>query len=412
MFTLPLIERVPVAGKLYLDDAYLKQCFSEVIKQTQIHSKPGVILNQTVFYPTSGGQPHDTGTINGVKVIDVLEDKNGQIIHLLERPLKGSQVKCEITWERRFDHMQQHSGQHILSQALMTTIGADTISFHLGEQSSTIDIDQIGLTPETFFNVERLANRVIFENRDIIGHVANKSQIHRFPIRKLPTVEDHIRILEIKDFDYSPCGGTHCSKTGEIGILKISRHENYKGGTRLHFVCGFRALRDYQEKSEILTQLSRAMSTAEVDLPQNIIKLKWDLKALTRERNNLNKKLLEYEARSLLPKGKKQAGIHLIKKIFNNRHPNEIKLLAKKLVEYSPHTIILFGIKSKGNAQLFFQCTEEIAINMGQLMETACSLINGRGGGRPQQAHGGGPAVEKLEDALQSAEDMLLKMIK
>jgi alanyl-tRNA synthetase len=314
MFNLPYIERVPMAGKLYLDDAYLRQCFSEVIKQTQIHSKPGVILNQTVFYPTSGGQPHDAGTINGVDVIDVLVDQNEQIVHLLEKPLKGFRVACEINWERRFDHMQQHTGQHILSQALLETKGADTISFHLGEQTSTVDINQSGLTPEAIFNVERLANRVIFENRDIIGHVVNKSQIHQFPIRKLPTVEDHIRIIEIKDFDYSPCGGTHCSKTGEIGLLKVKRYENYKGGTRLRFLCGFRALRDYQEKSEILTQLSRAISAGEADLPQNIIKLKGDLKALTRERNNLNKKLLDYEARSLLPKGKKQAGIHLIKK--------------------------------------------------------------------------------------------------
>jgi alanyl-tRNA synthetase len=400
-----------MAGKLYLDDAYLKQCFSEVIKRTQIHSKVGVILNQTVFYPTSGGQPHDTGTINGVDVIDVLVDQNQQIVHLLDKPLKSSRVACEINWERRFDHMQQHTGQHILSQALLETKGADTISFHLGEQTSTIDVNQSGLTPAAIFNVERLANRVIFENRDIIGHVVNKSQIHRFPIRKLPTVEDHIRILEIKDFDYSPCGGTHCSKTGEIGILKISRHENYKGGTRLYFVCGFRALQDYQEKSEILTQLSRALSTVEADIPHNITKLKEDLKALTRERDDLNKILLNYEADSLFPEGRKHAGIHLVKKIFNNRHQKEIKLLAKKIVEKSPHTVILFGIKTERDAQLLFQCAEELAFDMVQLMETACSAIDGRGGGRPQLAQGGGPALEKLEEALQTAENMLLKMI-
>jgi alanyl-tRNA synthetase len=400
-----------MAGKLYLDDAYLKQCFSEVIKRTQIHSKVGVILNQTVFYPTSGGQPHDTGTINGVNVIDVLVDQNQQIVHLLDKPLKSSRVACEINWKRRFDHMQQHTGQHILSQALLKTNGADTVSFHLGEQASTIDVNQSGLTPEAIFNVERLANRVIFENRDIIGHVVDKSQIHRFPIRKLPTVEDHIRILEIKDFDYSPCGGTHCSKTGEIGILKISRHENYKGGTRLYFVCGFRALQDYQEKSEILTQLSRALSTVEADIPHNITKLKEDLKALTRERDDLNKILLNYEADSLFPEGRKHAGIHLVKKIFNNRHQKEIKLLAKKIVEKSPDTVILFGIKTERDAQLLFQCAEELAFDMVQLMETACSAIDGRGGGRPQLAQGGGFALEKLEEALQTAENMLLKMI-
>jgi alanyl-tRNA synthetase len=401
-----------MAIKLYLDDPYLHNCTSEIIEHTQAYSHPGVILNQTVFYPTSGGQPHDTGMINSVEVIDVLEDENQQIVHLLEKTLKGFHVECEINWERRFDHMQQHSGQHILSQALLKTSGAVTISFHLGEQSATIDIDQSGLAPETIFNAERLANRIIFENRDIIAHVLSKNEIHRFPIRKLPIVENQIRIIEIEDFDYSPCGGTHCTKTGEIGILKIRQHENYKGGTRVHFVCGFRALQDYQAKAEILGLLSTALSTTEANLPQNIIKLKENLKALTGERNDLNKKLLDYEAYLLFPEGEMHAGIHLIKKIFTNRCQKEIKMLAKKIVEKSSDTVILFGIKTERNAQLIFQCTEGLAFDMVQLMETACTTINGRGGGRPQQAQGGGPALEKLEDALQSAEDMLLKMNK
>ena len=403
-------ESVPMTKKLYLDDPYLQNCSAEIVEQTQVHSKPGIIIDQTVFYPTSGGQPHDNGWINGVEVIDVLEDHNQQIVHLLEKQLKGTHVLCEINWQRRFDHMQQHSGQHILSQALLKTSHADTISFHLGEQSATIDIDQFGLTPEMFFSVEQIANRIIFENRDIIGHVVSKSQVHRFPIRKPPTVDDHIRIIEIKDFDYSPCGGTHCSKSGEIGILKIRRHENYKGGTRIHFVCGFRALKDYQEKTGLLKQLSRVLCTAEADLPQSITRLKKDLKTLSGEHDDLKKKLLDFEAYSLYSEGKKHTGIHLIKKIFNNRHQKEIKLLTKKIVDKSPDTVILFGIKTERNAQLIFQCAEELAIDMVQLMETACAVINGRGGGRPQQAQGGGSAVEKLEDALQAAEDSLFKM--
>ncbi|MGD2270615.1 MAG: DHHA1 domain-containing protein [Desulfobacterales bacterium] len=397
--------------KLYLDDPYLQNCSAEIIEHTEIQGKPGVILNQTVFYPTSGGQPHDTGTINDVAVIDVLEDENRQIAHVLEKPLKTSQVECEINWQRRFDHMQQHTGQHILSQAFLKTHDADTISFHLGERSSTIDIDQAGLTPETLIRVEQLANGVIFENRLISAHTISRSEIHRFPIRKPPTVEDRIRILEIKDFDYSACGGTHCSKTGEIGMLKISRHENYKGGTRIHFLCGFRALIDYRDKTKILKQLSKAMSTAEADLPQSITRLRDDLKALTAARDHLNKKLLDYEASWLFSEGTKQADIRLIKKIFTGRHQKEINLLAKKIAEKSPDTVILLGIKSEGKAHLLFQCSKELPFDMGKLMQTACAIINGRGGGRPQQAQGGGPAVEKLEGALKGAEDMLFQMI-
>lgn len=404
-------ERAGMTTKLYLNDPYRLDCSAEIIEQIQIQAQPGVILNQTVFYPTSGGQPHDTGTIDDVSIIDVFEGPDRQIVHLLEKPLRGTRVECEINWKRRFDHMQQHTGQHILSRAFLETGDADTISFHLGRQNATIDINQSGLTPEIIMRVEQLANRVIFENRDVIGHMVNKSELNRFPVRKPPTVEDQIRILEIKEFDYSPCGGTHCSRTGEVGLLKIGRYENYKGGTRIHFTCGFRALKDYQNKTEILKQLTGTMSTAETDLTQNITKLKEDLKILTVERNRLSRKVLDAEAQALISEGKIHADIRLINKIFYDRDPKEVKLLAKKAVEMSSNTVILFGIKTESSVQLFFQCSEALAVDMGQIMESASKIINGRGGGRPQLAQGGGPAVEKLEDALQSAQNMLLKMI-
>jgi alanyl-tRNA synthetase len=397
--------------KLYLEDPYLLSCSSEVIGQTQVNGKPGIILNQTVFYPTSGGQPHDSGTINDVAVVDVFEDENKQIVHLLEKPISAPEVEATIDWERRFDHMQQHTGQHILSQAFVKAWNADTLSFHLGEKSATIDVNRTGLTLEIISTVEQLASRIIFENRKVIGHLIGKDELKQFPVRGLPTVDENIRILEIKDYDYSPCGGTHCAKTGEIGLVKIRRHENYKGGTRIHFVCGFRAVKDYQKKAAILKQLSSAMSAAEADLFQNITKMKEDLKALTGERDHLNKRLLNYEADSLFSEGKKHTDIRLLKKIFNDRHQKEIKLLAKKIVEKSDDTVILFGIKTEGNAQLLFQRSEKLAFNMGELMGAACTVINGRGGGRRRQAQGGGSDVEKLEDALQHAEDMIFKMI-
>jgi alanyl-tRNA synthetase len=397
--------------KLYLDDPYLLSCSSEVVGQTQVDGKPGIILDQTIFYPTSGGQPHDTGTINNVAVVDVFEDENRQIVHLLEKPISAIEVEATINWERRFDHMQQHTGQHVLSQAFVKAWDADTLSFHLGEKSASIDLNRPGLTIETITTVEQLTNRIIFENRAVIGHMVAKNELKQFPVRGLPTVEENIRILEIKDYDYSPCGGTHCANTGEIGIVKIRRHENHKGGTRIHFVCGFRALKDYQEKAEILKNLCRAMSCAEADLAQNITKMKDDLKALMAERDHLNKILLNYEADALFSEGKSQKEIHLIKSVFEDRNQKEVKLLAKKILEKHPDTVILFGIKASGKAQLLFQRSEELAFDMGQLMEMACAVINGRGGGRPQQAQGGGSDVGKLEEALQGAEDMFFDMI-
>lgn len=395
--------------KLYLENPYLLSCSSDVIGQTQVDGRPGIILDQTVFYPASGGQPHDTGTINDVIVIDVIEDDNKQIVHLLEKPINAPEADATINWERRFDHMQQHTGQHILSQAFVKTCNADTLSFHLGENSATIDLNQSGLTIETITTVEQLANRIIFENREVIGHVVGKSELKQFPVRGVPSVEENIRILEIKDYDYSPCGGTHCAGTGEIGIVKISRYENYKGGTRIHFLCGVRALKEFQKKTELLKKLSKDMSCAETDLPQSIAKMKDDLKALTGERDDLVKRLLNYEADALYSEGKSQKKIHLIKGVFKDRHHREVKLLAKKILERYSDTVILFGIKSAGKAQLLFQRSDGLTFNMGELMETACSVINGRGGGRPQQAQGGGSDVGKLEDALQGAENTIFK---
>ena len=209
--------------KLYLQNPYQRSFSSVVIEATEIDGKPGVILEQTAFYPTSGGQPHDTGTLNGMPVVDVIEDEQHRIIHLLEQPLKAAGVEGQIHWERRFDHIQQHTGQHLLSQALIQVCDAETVSFHLGEESSTIDVDKSGLEPAALASVEQLANTIIYENRNVVAHLVTKDDLDRFPVRKPPTVDEDIRILEIQDFDYSPCGGTHCSKTGEIGIIKITR---------------------------------------------------------------------------------------------------------------------------------------------------------------------------------------------
>ncbi len=397
--------------KLYLMDAYLRRCTAEVIDQTEVDGHPGFVIDQTVFYPASGGQPHDTGLIDQVPVIDVFENQDHQIIHVPVKSIQSARVTCEIDWERRFDHMQQHTGQHILSQVFLQSIHADTLSFHMGEQSATIDIDQAGLTSEKIIRVEQLANQIIFENRDVTTHTVDKDELDRFPIRKQTTLEDHIRIVEIKDFDYSPCGGTHCLQTGEIGILKIRRYENYKGGTRIHFVCGFRALKDYQNKSDVLKQLCRISGTAETDLSNSITRLKEDLKAVATARDHLTGKLLNHEADSLFSESQRHADIRVIKHLFTGRPQKEINLLAKKITDRFPGTVVLFGLKADGSARLLFQRSENLAFDMWALMQAVCPVIDGHGGGRPQQARGGGRAVEKLEDALESAEKMLLEMI-
>jgi alanyl-tRNA synthetase len=395
--------------KLFHEDPYLQAFSSTITEHIQVSGKPAVILDQTAFYPTSGGQPHDTGRLNDVAVVDVIEDESHRIVHLLKEPIDLGRVEGQINWQRRFDHMQQHTGQHILSQAFIRTCEAETISFHLGEKQSTIDVNQAGLSLETVTSVEKLTNRIIFENRKVRAHFVNQDNLHRFAVRKLPSVEENIRIIEVKDFDYSPCGGTHCSYTGEIGILKIRRFENYKGGSRIHFVCGWRALRDYQHKTEILKQLSEIMSSSVTDLPKNVRKIQDDTKYLHLENNNLKKQLLQYEAQALVSEIKKRGNINILKKIFKDRCPRDLKLLASKVLKSNPNTVILFGVEEEKKASLLFLCSEELTFNMGDLMKTVCAMIDGRGGGQPHLAQGGGSRVEKLEEALQCAEDVILR---
>ncbi|MFX0146112.1 MAG: DHHA1 domain-containing protein [Candidatus Hodarchaeota archaeon] len=355
--------------KLFHEDPYLQAFSSTITEHMQVSGKPAVILDQTAFYPTSGGQPHDTGRLNDVAVVDVIEEESHRIVHLLEEPIDVRNVAGQINWQRRFDHMQQHTGQHILSQAFISTCDAETISFHLGEESSTIDVDKSSLNFDRVTAVEKLANRIIFENRQVRTHFIRPDELHRFTVRKLPSVEENIRIIEVKDFDYSPCGGTHCSYTGEIGILKIRRFENYKGGSRIHFVCGWRALRDYQHKTEILKQLSEIMSSSVSDLPKNLRKIQDDTKYLHLENNNLKKQLLQYEAQALVSEIEKRGHINILKKIFKDRYPKDLKLLASKVLKSKANTVILFGVEEEKKASLLFLCSEALTFDMGDLMK-------------------------------------------
>ncbi len=389
--------------KLYLDNPYLRRFTSTVSHIIETGKKPGIVLDKTLFYPSSGGQPHDTGTINDIPVIDVFEDENRQIVHLLAKPVAGNRAAGRINWQRRFDHMQQHTGQHLLSQAFLMAANAQTLSFHMGHQSATLDLNQGGFSIDTIAAVEDIANRIIYENRPVVVRIIGKNELDQYPVRKPPAVDDNIRIVEIKDFDFSACGGTHCSQTGEIGIVKIRRFENYKGGTRIHFLCGLRAFKDYQEKSNIIRQIGEYLSAGETDLYNNIKKNREELKSLRRENSNLNKRYLNYEAQALFAERQEIDAVNIIVKIFEDRHPQELKTLARKILENFPDTVVLFGAKAEGKAFLFFIGSEAVAVDMGKLMRDACAVINGHGGGRPQQAQGGGPDADKLETALQGA---------
>ena len=395
--------------KLYHEDAYLTHFTATVATQLEMRGQPAVTLTQTAFYPTAGGQPHDIGTLNASAVVDVVEDAQGEIVHVLDRPLTSAAVTGQIDWARRFDHMQQHTGQHLLSQAFSKVCQGETVSFHLGAEVATIDIQRPDLDAATLQAVEHRANQIIVENRAIVAHCVSQAELSRFPVRKPPTVTENIRIIEITDFDYSPCGGTHVTRAGEIGLIKILKTEHYKGGTRIHFVCGGRAFQDYAVKNELVKRLGETFSCGLSDIPGNIAKLQDQLKEAQRAQKQLSVRLLTYEAAALLEMREPVGEIALLCQELTGRSPADLKFLATSVLAQLPNTVTLLGSVWADQAALVFACSPGLPYHMGQLMQAACAVLHGRGGGQAHQAQGGAAAVEKLAEALQTARAALLR---
>lgn len=390
--------------RLYYDQPYLMEFDADLATKVQQGTVWEVELTQTAFYPTSGGQPHDTGTINGVRVIDVIE-REGKVVHLLEGDPGEGSVHCRIDWDRRLDLMQQHAGQHILSQAFMKTLGAETVGFHLGVEAVTIDLTTGALTEAQVDQVEDLANEVVWAGRPIISHWATKDDLGQFPLRKAPTVDTDIRIIEVKGFDWSPCGGTHPRSASEVGLIKIRRWEKNKGQVRVEFVCGQRALRDYRWKNELVVSTASQLSIKDSELSDTLARQFAALRDVNRQVALLKEQLLDHEAVALHGSGVDWDGVRLVKAVFDGRDFNEVKGLANKLIAL-PQTVALLGIR-KENPQFLFARSGDLKLDMNKLVKTITSRIGGKGGGTPASAQGAGGSPGELENTLADAEAML-----
>lgn len=400
--------------RLYRIDPYQTDFTARVLNQFQSLDHPGrwaVELDRTAFYATGGGQPHDTGSLGGHPVADVTEDED-RILHWLdaagsEPPLRdGAAVEGRIDWPRRLDHMQQHNGQHILSGAFWQLLQAETVSFHLGQESATIDLDTGDLTAEQVHQVTALANQVVWENRPIRVHLAETADEARWlPLRKPPKVLTGVRVIEVDGFDFSACGGTHPKASGEVGIIVVRRWERYKGGTRVEFLCGNRALRDYEAQNAVTWELSRLLSVAVSELPTAQARLQEQAAEWRHGWEKARAAMLESEAEALwqgavtLP-----GGGWLVKANLGDRPAEEAKAIAGDLCHH-PSTVALLGTVSGGRAQLLFQRSADLSVDLNQLLRSVLPALEGRGGGQPSVAQGGGPRVEGLEEALQRAAD-------
>ena len=383
-----------MTDRLYYADSYAMHFEATVIEHTLHEGKPALILNQTYFYPSSGGQPHDKGHIDGIQVIDVaVRDADGVILHILENPFvstTGASVKGVIDWERRFDHMQQHTGQHILTQAFIQAAGAKTVSFHLSAESVTIDLDANNLSQEQIDSAEKIANGVIQAHKSVVATLRQMNDQEGVRIRKLPKhmLTDGLRVVEIEGFDITACGGTHVAHTGEIGLIKIVKLEKRGDKLRVEFRCGGRALADYAEKHRVLSALATEMNCRYPEIPDNVAKIRAELKMAQTSLKELREQLVEYEAAKLLTEAPNKNGYALITAVFEGRDAGELRLLASRLTAGNGVVALLGTADEK--AQMIFARSADLPFNMGALLKDAATQLGGRGGGQPAFAQGGG----------------------
>lgn len=387
--------------KLYLNHSYIKNFKANIIDVKQDGDRILLVLDKTAFYPEGGGQPSDTGLIGDCHISHVFE-QDGLVYHISDKkPENLENVECSIDWERRLDFMQQHCGQHILSASFESILGCKTIGFHLGEKYVTIDIDTESLSHENAKRVEELANDIVFRNLPVMYHYPSKEELSKYNLRKQPTVEDNIRIVEIEGFDFSPCGGTHPSRTGDVGLIKIRKWEKYKSSVRVEFVCGKRALKDYSWKNDYINEASNLLSSKDEDVMENIRKMSAELYAANKEIKTLKDEVLSYEASQLYNEAENIKGVRVVKRLFENMDFKDIVSLSGKISKHNK-AVALLGLKAE-IARMVFSRSDDMDINIGQLFKEVLPLIGGKGGGNPRSAQGGGNDVSNLESALDGA---------
>ncbi len=388
--------------RLYFEDPYRVEFEAKVLSQKPWKDKWALSLDQTAFYPESGGQPSDKGTLNGIKVTDVF-DEQGVIFHVVEEEVKDKAVKGHIEWETRFDHMQQHAGQHILSQCFFKHLKGETRSFHLGEDVSTLEIGLQNIGEKEMEKIEKAANEVVFLNKEIRSYFLEQDRIDRIPLRRPPQKKGVIRVVEIDGFDYSACGGTHPRRTGEIGLIKILKKERIRNNVRFEFVCGMRALKDYVLKDRVVSQVANRFSTHASDLPSSIEKLFLETKELKKECKKLQSQVSLLEAQEIV----RESSEKIIKRVFSDKTVDEMRLMALTIIK-KPGYIVLFGLKKQERAHLVLARSEGMDLDLRESLDLVSPLIEGKGGGRASLVELSGTRPENIQSALDKVHEFII----
>lgn len=393
-----------MTSRIYYTDPYCRRFEAVVTRAFEHEGRPAALLDRTAFYPTSGGQPFDTGRITpqhrgpSGSATDVLEtiDLDDDIVHILASPLAaGAAVTAEIDWARRFDHMQQHTGQHMLSAAFDRLFNNGTASFHMGAELSTIDLanemswDEIG-------RAEVEANCVIWDNREVAIRFISSDQAAALPLRKEPMRAGVLRLIEVKDFDLSACGGTHVARTGAIGAIIVPAVEKFKGGVRVTFVCGGRAIRVFRTLRESVASSVRALSVLPQELPAAIERMQTEARDLRKTIKKLQESLAAHEAVRL-------AG-DVVVEALEGWDANGLKMIATEITARTSAVVALFSTASP--AAVVIARSPDRQVDAHAVLRALTERFGGRGGGKPDLAQGGGLSGN-LADICSAARDLL-----
>lgn len=385
---------------LYYQDSSIKQFTANVVRVGQDDTGHFIVLSNTAFYPTGGGQPYDTGTINGIEIINV-EKVEDEIRHYTTEAVSiNGEVEGILNWQRRFDHMQQHAGQHILTAAFVELFSFETVSFHLGSNYVSIDLNVENVTEEQLRLAEQRANEIIREARPIETKFVTKDELSQYKLRKEVQAEGDIRLVIIPNFDYNGCGGTHPKSTAEVQVVKILETEKMRSNVRVHFICGDRVINGFHNRKEVLTAVAKKLSVPELEA--NTALEKFTATALKNE-----KELAKVKDRLLELEGTMLASEDVAAHAFENRSIQELQKLARIVVTQNEKAIALLVAKNDDKIQFVAARGADVTKSMKDVSAVVLPLLNGKGGGNDQVVQGGGDAVILVEDLLDAVKAVI-----
>lgn len=378
--------------RLYYTDCYQRTFESSVVESADDGKR--VYLEQSAFYPTSGGQPHDLGTLNGIAVLDVV-DEGERVAHILETPLSETSVRGEIDWTRRFDLMQQHTGQHLLSAVLDAEYGLRTVAVHFGDTTNTIEVSGPAPTAEQIQEAESRANAVIASNRAVTINFEPVASAG--VLRKSAGRGGELRIVAIEELDRCGCGGTHVRATGEIGCILLRKTEKIRGNTRIEFVCGGRAIARARADFNTLTAVARVFSSTLEDTPALVATLNEQARAAEKSRTKLAQDLAAYRSRELYALAETTANNRKVHVVQTPAINDEIRALAQG---FTAQPGAIFIATSAAPPTILFAASADSGIHAGSLLKLKLSVLGGRGGGSATLAMGSLPTSDVFDTLL------------